>query len=40
MDDLILCGRCREREVGMAELEHIRDNLTLGIRIDKFEAAV
>jgi hypothetical protein len=42
MDELILCGRCRDREVGIAEFDRIRDNLILGVRvcIDKFEAAV
>jgi hypothetical protein len=40
IDDSILCGRCRDREVGMQEFNRIRDNLTLGVRIDQFEAAV
>jgi hypothetical protein len=40
MDDLILCGWCRDREVGMVEFNRIRDNLTLGVRNDKFEATV
>jgi hypothetical protein len=40
MDNSILCGRCRDRDVGMAEFDCIRDNLTLGVRIDQFEAAV
>jgi hypothetical protein len=40
MDDSILCGRCRDREVGMVEFDCIGDNLTLGVRIDQFEAAV
>jgi hypothetical protein len=40
MDDSIFCGQCRNREVGMVEFDRIRDNLTLGVRIDQFEAAV
>ncbi len=34
MDNSILCGRCREREVGMAEFDCIGDNLTIGVSID------
>jgi hypothetical protein len=40
MDNSILYGRCRDREVGMAEFDRIGDNLTLVVRIDQFEAAV
>ena len=40
MDDSILCGQCRDREVGMAKFNHIWDNLTLGVHIDQFEAVV
>jgi hypothetical protein len=40
MDDSILCGQCRDREVGMAGFNHIGDNLTLGVCIDQFETAV
>jgi hypothetical protein len=40
MDNLILCGRCRDRKVGMAEFNRIGDNLAFGVSIDKFEAAV
>jgi hypothetical protein len=40
MDDSIFCGLCRDREVGMAEFDCIRDNLTLGVRIDQLEAVV
>jgi hypothetical protein len=40
MDDSILCGWCRDREVGMAEFNCIGDNLTLGVRIDQVEAVV
>jgi hypothetical protein len=40
MDNLILCGRCRDREVGMAKFDQIGDDLTLDVRIDQFEAAV
>jgi hypothetical protein len=40
MDYLILCGQGRDREVGMAKFDHIGDNLTLGVCIDQFEAAV
>ncbi len=40
MDNLIFCGRCMDREVGMENFDHIGDNFTLGVRIDQFEAAV
>jgi hypothetical protein len=40
MDYSILCGQGRDREVGMAKFDCIRDNLNLGVRIDQFEAAV
>jgi hypothetical protein len=40
MDNSILCGWCSDREVGMAEFNRIGDNLTRGVRIDQFEAAV
>jgi hypothetical protein len=40
MDDLILCGWCRDGNVRMAEFNCVRDNLAFGVRIDKFEAAV
>jgi hypothetical protein len=40
MNDSILCGRCRNREVGMAEFDRIKDNLILGVQIDLFEAAL
>jgi hypothetical protein len=40
MDDSILCGRCRDRKVRMAEFNCIGDNLVFGVRVDKFEAAV
>ncbi len=40
MHNTIFCGRCRDREVGMAEFNRIGDNLTLGVQIDQFEAAV
>jgi hypothetical protein len=40
MDYSILCGRGRDREEGMAEFNRIGDDLTLGVRIDQFEAAV
>ncbi len=40
MDDSILCGRCRDGKVGMAEFDCIGDDLALGICIDKLEAAV
>ncbi len=40
MDDSILCGWCRDREVGMAEFNHISNNLTLGVSVDQFEAAI
>ncbi len=40
MDNSILCGRSKDKEVGMAEFNPIGDNLTLGVHIDQFEAAV
>jgi hypothetical protein len=40
MDDSILCGRFRDREVGMVKFDRIGDSLTLGVCIDQFEAAV
>jgi hypothetical protein len=40
MNDSILCRRCRDRKVGMAEFDCIGDNLAFGVSIDKFEAAV
>ncbi len=40
MDNLIFCGRCRDRKVGMAEFNCIGNNLAFGVRIDQFEAAV
>jgi hypothetical protein len=40
MDDSILCGRCRDRKVGMAEFDCIGDDLALGVCIDQLEAAV
>jgi hypothetical protein len=40
MDDSILFGRCKDRKVGMAELDSIGDNLAFDVSIDKFEAAV
>jgi hypothetical protein len=40
MDDLILCGWCRDRKLGTAVFDHIRDNLAFGVSVDKFEAAV
>jgi hypothetical protein len=40
MEDLILCGRCRDRKVGIAEFNCIGDNLAFGVSVDKFEAAV
>jgi hypothetical protein len=41
MDNLILCGRCRDRKVGIAEFKiRIRDNLAFVVSVDKFEAAV
>jgi hypothetical protein len=40
MNNSILYGWCSDREVGMAELDRIGDNLTLGVHIDQFEAAV
>jgi hypothetical protein len=40
MDDPILCGRCRDGKVGMAEFDCIGDNLAFGVSVDKFEAAV
>jgi hypothetical protein len=40
MDDSILCGWCRDREVGMVEFNRIGDNLKLGVSVDQFEAAV
>jgi hypothetical protein len=40
MDDLTLCRWCRDREVGMAKFDRIRVNLTLGVHVDQFEAAV
>ncbi len=39
IDDSILCGRCRDRKVGMAEFNCIRDNLAFCVIFDKFEAA-
>jgi hypothetical protein len=40
MDDSILCGWCRDKKVGMAQFDCIRDNLAFGDNIDKFEAVV
>jgi hypothetical protein len=40
MDDSILCGRGRDRDVGMVEFNRIGHSLTLGVCIDQFEAAV
>jgi hypothetical protein len=40
MDGLILCGQCRDRKVGMAEFDHIGDDLAFGVSVDKFEAAI
>ncbi len=40
MDDSILCGQCRDRKVGMAEFNRIRENLAFGVSVDKFDAAV
>jgi hypothetical protein len=40
MDNLILCGWCKDREAEMEEFDRIRDNLTLGVSVDQFEAAV
>jgi hypothetical protein len=40
MDNSIVCGQCRDRKVGMAEVDHIRDNLTSSVSVDKFEAVV
>ncbi len=40
MDDLILCGWCRDGKLRMAEFDRIRDNLAFGVQVDKFEAAV
>ncbi len=40
MNDSILCGRCRDRKVGMVVFDRIRDNLSFGVSVDKFEAAV
>jgi hypothetical protein len=40
MGDLILCGQCRDKKVGMAEFDRIGYNLAFGVSINKFEAAV
>ncbi len=40
MDNLILCGQCRDGKVRLAEFDCIGDNLAFGVRVDKFEAAV
>ncbi len=39
IDDLILCGRCRDGKLTMAQFDCIGDNLAFGVRADKFEAA-
>jgi hypothetical protein len=40
MDNTILCRRCRDGKVGMAEFDCIGDNLAFGVSVDKLEAAV
>jgi hypothetical protein len=40
MDDLILCGRCRDRKVGIAEFNRFGDNLAFCVSTVKFEAVV
>jgi hypothetical protein len=40
MDDLILCGQCRDKKIRMAEFVCIEDSLAFGVRVDKIEAAV
>jgi hypothetical protein len=40
MDDLILYRWCRDREVGMAGFDRMGDNLTVGVCVNQFEAAV
>ncbi len=40
MDNSILCGRCSDGKVGIAELDRIRDNLAFSVSVDKFEAGV
>jgi hypothetical protein len=40
VDDLILCGRCRDGKIRMAEFNCIGDNLAFGVQVDNFEAAI
>ena len=40
MDDLIFRGLRRRSDVGVPELNHVRDDLAFGVRLDKLEAPV
>jgi hypothetical protein len=40
MNDSVLCRRSRDGQIGMAEFDCVRDDLALGVCIDKLEAEV
>ena len=40
MNDSVFCRRSRDGQVGMAKFDCVGDDLALGVRIDKLEAAV
>jgi hypothetical protein len=40
MDDLVFWSGRRDGVVGMTEFDHVGDDLTLGVTLDKLEAPV